>query len=79
MKLLFRFDTAKGPVFIGQSPDGRFHPVWDHEKLGSYWSAEQAVVAVANGHCDSAFNVSDFSELGISEDINDWSRQGLPT
>ena len=79
MKLLLMHETKKGTAFIGQTPDGRFHPVWDNERLGSYDSAKQAIYAIANGHCDTAFNVSDFSELGLSEDVGDWVRIGPPT
>ena len=36
MKLLYKFDTRVGTFYIGQSRDGRFHPIFDDESLGSY-------------------------------------------
>lgn len=73
MKLLLTHQTAKGPVFIGHTSNGRFHPVWKGESLGSYQSAAAAIDDVAGGHTFSPSDGTDTAALGISDDIADWS------
>lgn len=72
MKLLLGFKTARGPVFIAQSRDGRFHPIWAGESLGSYPSAVGAIDDVAGGHTYSPSDGTDLDSLEISGDIGDW-------
>ena len=74
MKLLFAYQPRVGKFFIGQSPDGRFHPIFDDESLGSYVSPQQAADDLAGGHTFSPSGGFDTSTLGISEDISDWGR-----
>lgn len=77
MKLLLSCVTKAGAFYIGRSEDGRFHPIYDDESLGSYWRIEQATEDLALNAtfsvCDSKTGkVLDTSKLGISEDPNDW-------
>jgi len=72
--LLLRHETSKGPVFIGQTPDGRFHVVYDDESLGSYQSPVAAIDDAAGGHTFSPSNGVDLGELGLSDSIEDWTR-----
>lgn len=72
MKLVLGHDTPKGPVFIGQSRDGRYHPVWREQSLGSYRDIVGAIDDVAGGHTFSPSDGTDMSALGISRDIGDW-------
>lgn len=73
IKLLWVHPTRKGPVFIGQTPDGRFHPIWKGESLGSYHSAIAAIDDVAGGHTFEPPDGTDLGELGISADPADWA------
>jgi hypothetical protein len=41
MRNLFVWNTRIGPFYIAEM-DGRFHPVYDGESLGSYERPEQA-------------------------------------
>ena len=78
MKLILSFNTRVGTFYIGQSDDGRFHPIYDDESLGSYSDILQAIDDLVN---DATFSVSDqrngktldTSKLGIPEDPKDWT------
>ncbi|MDO8903986.1 hypothetical protein [Hydrogenophaga sp.] len=70
--LLVGYMTKKGPVFIGQSLDGRFHPMWKNESLGSYHSVIAAIDDVAGGHTFSPSDGTDMDSLEISGDPGDW-------
>ena len=72
MKLLYVYETRVGTFFIGQSPDGRFHPVFDGESLGSYLSPQHATDDLAGGHTFSPAGGFDTATLGIPEDISEW-------
>jgi len=79
MKRLLSFTTRVGTFYIGQSSDGRFHPIFDDESLGSYAEVWQATDDLAH---DATFSVLhpetsellDTSELGIPEDPKEWVR-----
>lgn len=79
MRFLLSWDTKIGTFFIGQSPDGRFHPIFDDESLGSYATVVQAVDDLVN---DATFSVLhprtgtllDTSALGIPEEWQEWNR-----
>lgn len=72
MKLIYGHKTPAGPVFIGQSPDGRFHPIWEDESLGSYHSAIAAMEDLSGGHTFTPSDGTDMGALGISADPGDW-------
>lgn len=72
MNQLYEFVTAAGPFYIGQSDDGRFHPIFADESLGSYAQAWQAAEDLAGGHTFSAGAGIDTASLGIPEDLSEW-------
>ncbi len=74
LKLLLAYETRIGTFYIGRSDDGRFHPVFEDESLGSYWTAEQAIDDLAGGHTFSISSGVDTATLGIPSDIGDWER-----
>ncbi len=79
MRLILQYHTKVGTFYIGQSIEGRFHPIFDNEDLGSYAEAWQATEDLAN---DVTFSVLhpetgdllDTSEFGIPEDPTEWER-----
>ena len=78
MKLLLSCRTRLGTFYIGQSPDGRFHPVFDDESLGSYASVAKAVDDLVNSATFSVLhprtlNLVDTSALGLPEDWREWN------
>lgn len=74
MKSLYSYKTRIGTFYIAQSPDGRFHPVFDGESLGSYAMAWQAADDLAGGHTSSLSDCTDTATLGIPESLGDWHR-----
>ncbi len=78
MKILLSWNTKVGTFYIGQSPDGRFHPIFDDESLGSYAHIWQATEDLANNVTFSVLhpntgNLIDTSILGIPEDPKEWT------
>ena len=73
LRKLYSYQTKAGTFFIAQTGDGRYHPVFDDESLGSYSSARAAAGDLAGGHTFSVRGVEDTSVLGIPEDIAGWS------
>jgi len=71
--LLLVHSTRSGPVFIGQSADGRFHVVWKGESLGNYETVGLAVDDAAGGHTDAPSDGTDLGSLELSGDPSDWS------
>jgi hypothetical protein len=76
VRLLIGHPTRKGPVFIGQSEDGRFHVVYHDEPLGSYARVFQAVEDAAGGHTFTPSDGTDLGSLGLSDDPSDWVPAG---
>lgn len=79
MKLILKCNTQVGTFFIGQSPDGRFHPIFDDESLGSYAHDWQATEDLANNATFSVLHpktgeLLDTSPLGIPESPGEWER-----
>jgi hypothetical protein len=73
MKLLYVFNTRIGPFYIGER-DGRFHPIYHDESLGSYAQAWQAAEDLAGGHTFSLSSAIDTARLGIPADLGEWER-----
>lgn len=73
MRLLYVFRTRVGPFYIGEQ-DGRFHPIYDNESLGSYAHAWQATDDLAGGHTFSIGSGINTAKLGIPANINEWER-----
>lgn len=72
MKLHYKWETKVGTFYIGQSKDGRFHPIFDDESLGSYAHPWQAAEDLAGGHTSSVSGIPDTGELGIPEHHTEW-------
>lgn len=72
MQYILGFNTRLGPVFIGQTPDGRYHPVWKGQSLGAYPCAVAAIDDVARGRTHSPSDGTNLAELEISPDIGWW-------
>jgi hypothetical protein len=74
MKPIYKWDTKIGTFYICQSSDGRFHPVFENDSLGSYSQAWQASEDLAGGHTFTISSGKDTSELEIPEHTNDWEK-----
>ena len=70
--LIIGYKTRKGTAFIGRSADGRYHPMWQDESLGSYHNLTGAVEDMAGGHVFTPSDGTDTGSLGISPDPEDW-------
>lgn len=73
LAILYSHRTSLGTFHIAQSDDGRFHPLFNGESLGSYATPEMAVDDLAGGHTFSATGVDDTSTLGIPYDLSEWN------
>ena len=71
MQHQYAFDTRIGRFFIGFDGE-RYHPIFDNESLGSYYSARQAVDDLAGGHTFSLPNGAETDGLGIPDDLGEW-------
>ena len=78
MQLLLYFETSAGTFYIGESADGRFHPIYNHESLGSYSKIWQATEDLSLGVTYTPHQTTgepiDTSELGIPDTPGDWDR-----
>lgn len=77
MRLLYVYRTRIGPFYVGEH-EGRFHPVYNSESLGSYAQAWQAAEDLAGGHTFSISSGVDTSTLGIPYDLVDWQKLNPP-
>lgn len=70
----YKFPTRVGTFYLAEH-EGRFHPIFDDESLGSYATAEQALEDLVGGHTftpgDGSF---DTAELGIPDSLAEWER-----
>lgn len=73
-EILYRYETRVGTFFIGRSEDGRFHPLFEGESLGSYDQDFHATEDLAGGHTISVPGVEDTAALGIPERPSEWER-----
>jgi hypothetical protein len=77
MKLLLYFETIVGIFYIGQSSDGKYHPIFDDDSLGGYNEAWQATEDLAGDHTYSICHPEtgervDTSTLGIPDHPSEW-------
>lgn len=72
MRLLYKYATKVGTFYIGQSNNGRYHPIFDNESLGSYAHPWQAAEDLAGGHTFTPNCDIDTDELDIPEHHSDW-------
>ena len=73
MRKLFVWNTKIGPFYIAEF-QGRFHPVFEDDSLGSYSTPQQAAEDLAGGHTFSISSGIDTANLGIPDDITEWER-----
>ena len=73
MRLLYVFHTRIGPFYIGEQ-NGRFHPIYKDDSLGSYATAWQAAEDLAGGHTFSISSGIGTATLGIPEDLGEWEK-----
>jgi hypothetical protein len=78
MKRILQFSTNAGVFYIGRSSDGRFHPIYNDEALGSYQYIWQATDDLALNATFSVLHARtgsllDTSTLGIPESPSEWS------
>ena len=73
MRKLYVYETSAGAFYIAEH-NGRFHPVFQEESLGSYATAQQAAEDLAGGHTFSLPGGIDPSELGVPEELEDWMK-----
>ena len=76
MRRLYSFKTRVGTFYITEH-NGRFHPLFEDENLGSYATAQQAAEDLAGGHTSSLSGGIDSSTLGIPEDVSEWEKLRL--
>jgi hypothetical protein len=74
MKPVYYWKTRIGVFYIAQSADGRFHPVFDGEDLGSYATIQLALGDLTGGHVSPFPRGVDTSTLGISDELSEWVR-----
>ncbi|MGJ8586441.1 MAG: hypothetical protein ACSHXD_20315 [Marinosulfonomonas sp.] len=71
----YQYYTSSGTVGILPEPKGRWKVMFDEENLGSYHTPEAAADDVSGGHTFSPSNGVDLGELGIPEDLSDWTKK----
>lgn len=73
MRRLFKYETRRGDFYLCQSDDGRFHPCFENEALGSYETIHQALEDLEGGYTFWP-SVGDPSAFNIPGDLEDWER-----
>jgi len=71
MRKIYTYETSAGTFYIAEH-NGRFHPMFHDESLGSYPTAQQAAEDLAGGHTFSLPGDIDPAELGVPEELEDW-------
>jgi hypothetical protein len=71
MRKLYTWDTRLGPFYIAES-NGRYHPIYEDNSLGSYATPRRAAEDLAHGYTFSISGGVDTANLGIPEDIDEW-------
>ncbi|MFM1991319.1 MAG: hypothetical protein RJA99_4276 [Pseudomonadota bacterium] len=69
----FWYRTRVGMFRIAQSSDGRWHPWFEDEDLGSYPTAQHACDDLVGGHTHWP-SCGDPSRLGLPDEISAWNR-----
>ncbi|WP_299724826.1 hypothetical protein [uncultured Tateyamaria sp.] len=71
----YQFYTQQGTVSILPEPAGRWKVMYGEDNLGSYHSPEAAADDVSGGHTFEPSNGVDLGELGIPDDLGDWTKK----
>jgi hypothetical protein len=77
IKLLLSYDTEVGTFYIGQSLDGRFHPIFDGESYGSYYQVWQAIEDLSNDAVGEIYHpitseLLDITDYDLPLDYQEW-------
>jgi hypothetical protein len=73
MRKLYVHKTAVGAFYIAEQ-DGRFHPLFRDESLGSYSTSQQAVDDLTTGHILNSLHGLDTATLAIPNRVQAWAR-----
>ncbi|HWN93805.1 MAG TPA: hypothetical protein VNT99_02120 [Methylomirabilota bacterium] len=73
MRKLYVHKTAVGAFYIAEQ-DGRFHPLYRNESLGSYATSQQAVDDLIGGRTMNVIDGLDTASLGIPNLLGEWAR-----
>ena len=73
MRKLFVHKTVVGSFYIAEQ-DGRFHPLFRDESLGSYATSQEAVDDLARGHLLNSIDGVDTASLAIPNRLQSWAR-----
>lgn len=73
MRGYWMHETRWGVFSIQQSRDGRWHPVFEGESLGSYHHPAAALEDLVGGHVFSPSNGMDTSRAGLPDELSEWS------
>ena len=73
---MWHYRTHKG-VFYIVPRDGQYEVIFDDDRLGSYPTPEQAADDLAGGHTYWPSAGFDPGELGISDDLGDWTFENI--
>lgn len=72
MRGYWAYETRVGVFTIQQSSDGRWHPCFKGESLGSYHDARMALDDLVGGHTFSPGRGIDTSRLGLPDELPEW-------
>jgi len=73
---MWYYKTSFGTVKIVPY-QGYYHVILDDENLGSYSTPQQAVDDAAGGYTFTPSSGIDLDEIGLPEDLEDWSYSEL--
>ncbi|HMJ88535.1 MAG TPA: hypothetical protein VK530_01900 [Candidatus Acidoferrum sp.] len=73
MRKLYVHKTAVGAFYIAEE-DGRFHPLFREESLGSYATSQQAVDNLIAGRVLNPVKGVDTTSLSIPTLVQAWAR-----
>ena len=77
MRILISYPTEVGIFDIGQTPDRKYHVIFNSQSLGSYSKVQDAVDSLVKNETAEVLhpetnNIIDTSSLGIVEDYTQW-------
>ena len=72
MRGYWQYTTRRGTFRIVPR-QGRFHPLYEDEDLGSYHSVAAALDDLVGGHTFFPSNGLDPSECGLPDEIGEWT------
>ena len=73
MRKLYVHKTAVGAFYIAEQ-DGKFHPLFRDESLGSYVTTQQAVDDLIAGRTLNSPRGIDTASLSIPNRVQEWAR-----